>query len=203
MNYLSDNDIDFITKEISNSAIVSSELKEDLTDHFCCVVEDEIRKGKKFKEAYKKAYQNICPDGFDEIQRETVFLLTKKRIKIMKKSLYLLGFLTLVGFTTGFLFKSMYWPYGSIIVVMSSVILILALLPLFFIYHYKKEISKLFSNRLKYILGYMGFSMLLVSILFSWMHWPWGNITLILSILILNIGFFPLLFFKMYKKSAV
>ena len=57
MNYLSDKDIDFITKEISNSAIVSSDLKEDLIDHFCCIAEDEMRKGKKFKDnqKYQKA----------------------------------------------------------------------------------------------------------------------------------------------------
>ncbi|MCD4792919.1 MAG: hypothetical protein K8R54_06790 [Bacteroidales bacterium] len=202
MNYLSDSDIDFITKEISNSAIVSSDLKEDLIDHFCCVAEDEMRNGKKFKEAYKKAFQNICPNGFEEIQKETVFLLTKKRIKIMKKSIYLLGFLTLISFTTGALIKLMHWPGGHLLLLMSSIILLLAFLPALFIFLYKKEMSKVFSNKLKYILGYAGFSLLILSVLFKWMHWPGAAFILVLSIVILNFGFLPLLFFKMYKKSA-
>ncbi len=202
MNYLSDKDIDFITKEISNSAIVSSDLKEDLIDHFCCVAEDEMKKGNNFKDAYEKAFQNICPNGLDEIQKETIFLLTKKNIGIMKKSIYLLGFFTLISFTTGYLFKLMHWPASGLLLYLSGVILIIAFLPVLFIYYYKKEISKVFTNKLKFILGYAGFSLLILSILFKGMHWPGAAFILVLSIVILNFGFLPLLFFKMYKKSA-
>ena len=202
MNYLSDKDIDFITKEISKSAIVSSDLKEDLIDHFCCVTEDEMKKGKKFKEAYEKAFQNICPNGFEEIQKETIFLLTKKNILIMKKSIYLLGFLTSISFTTGLLLKLMHWPGANVILFLCSFILLFAFLPSLFIFLYKKEFRKVFSIKLKYLLGYAGFSMLIISILFKWMHWPGAGFILVLSVLILNFGFLPLLFFKMYKKSA-
>lgn len=57
MNYLDENHIDFINKQISNSAITSKELKEDLIDHFCCLIEDEMRKRKSFKYAYYKMYK--------------------------------------------------------------------------------------------------------------------------------------------------
>ena len=202
MNYLSDENIDFIVKEISNSTIVSTELKEDLIDHFCCIVEDEMKRGMDFKEAYDKAYQYIVPGGFDEIQQETVFLLTKKKIQIMKKTIYLSAFLTSVGFTTGGLFKIMHWPFAGIIILLSSMVLILALLPSLFIHQYKKEVSKVFTNKLSYILGYSGLAMLLASILFKIFHWPMSSVLLVVSVLVLNLGFFPLLFLKMYKKST-
>ena len=202
MNHLSNDNIDFIIKEISNSSIISSELKEDLIDHFCCVTEDEIRKGNEFKEAYDKAYHNICPNGFEEIQKETIFLLNSKKILIMKKLLYLFGFIVVISFTTTILFKLMHWPGGSILLLASSIILVFALLPLLFINFYKQEISKVFSNKLKYVLGYLGVSLLIVSIIFKWQHWPGAAWALILSVLIFNIGFFPILFFKMYKKST-
>jgi hypothetical protein len=202
MNYLSDENIDFIANEISNSKIISTELKEDLTDHFCCLIEDEMKRGSDFNEAYDKAYRYISPDGFDEIQQETVFLLTKKKIKAMKKTIYLSSFITVFGFSAGTLFKIMHWPFAGIIILLSSMVLILALLPSLFIHQYKKEVSKVFTNKLSYVLGYSGLAMLLASMLFKIFHWPMSNILLIVSVLILNFGFFPLLFLKMYKKST-
>ncbi len=155
-----------------------------------------------FSRAYKIAFQNICPNGFDEIQKETVFLLTQKKIKIMKKLIYLLGFLSVFSFTTGFLLKLMHWPGANIILTLSIAVIALAVLPLFFINQYKKEISKVFSNKLKYIFGGLGFSMLLIGIFFKWTHWPGANILIVVSVMILNFGFFPLWFLKMYKKAA-
>ena len=155
-----------------------------------------------FTGAYKIAFKNICPNGFDEIQKETVFLLTQKKIKIMKKTTYLLGFLSVFSFTTGFLLKIMHWPGANIILTLSIAVFALAVLPLFFINQYKKEISKVFSNKLKYIFGCLGFSMLLIGIFFKWNHWPGANILIVVSVMILNFGFFPLLFLKMYKKAA-
>lgn len=202
MDYLSDQDINFISKEISNSAIESPDLKEDLIDHFCCVIESEMKNDKGFNEAYKIAFKNICPNGFDEIQKETVFLLTQKKIRIMKKLIYLLGFLSLFSLTSGFLFKFLHWPGANVFLLLSIVVFSLAVLPLFFINQYKKEISKVFSNKLKYILGCLGFSMLLIAVFFKLNHWPGANILILVSVLILNFGFFPLLFLKMYKKAA-
>ncbi len=202
MNYLTDKHIDFIYNEISKSNISSTELKEDLTDHFCCIIEDEMRNGKEFKKAYDKAYHNICPNGFDEIQKETIYLLTKKKIQIMKKSLFILGFITIMFFLIGLIIKFMHWPGGNILLLSSSLMLVLAFLPVLFINLYKKEISKVFSNKIKYVLGYVGFSLLIVSILFKLMHWPGGNVLLTCALLILTFGFLPILFFKTYKKVS-
>lgn len=202
MNYLTNSDIDFISKEISNSGIVSSELKEDLIDHFCCVVEDEMKKGKNFKDSYEKAYQDICPNGFEEIHKETIFLLTKKKINIMKKSLFLLGIIILMGTSIGLFFKTMHWPGANIIWTVSSLALIFGFFPSLFIFLYKKEVNKVFSNKLKHILGYLGFAFLFLGFLLKWMHWPGANVVLGLSVLILNLGYFPLLLFKMYKKKV-
>ena len=161
-----------------------------------------MKNDKEFNEAYKIAFQNICPNGFDEIQKETVFLLTQKKIRIMKKLIYVLGFLSLFSLTTGFLFKFMHWPGANILMTISIAVMALAVLPLFFINQYKKEISKVFSNKLKYIFGCLGFSMLLIAVFFKWTHWPGANILIVVSVMILNFGFFPLLFLKMYKKAA-
>ena len=69
MSILSEENIEFVIRKINGSKIESSELREDLIDHFCCAIEEEMKKGLSFEKSYDKAYQDICPDGFDEIQR--------------------------------------------------------------------------------------------------------------------------------------
>ena len=66
MKRLSDEHIDFIVSQVNDSQIESKELKEDLVDHFCCIIEDNMRQGNTFEESYEKAYQSICPGGLNE-----------------------------------------------------------------------------------------------------------------------------------------
>jgi hypothetical protein len=73
MSYLTEKNIEFISRKINGSNIELNEMREDLIDHFCCAIEEDMKKGSSFDKAYDKSYQNICPDGFDEIQRETFF----------------------------------------------------------------------------------------------------------------------------------
>jgi hypothetical protein len=84
---LSDEKIDFIRAEIDKSAISLQSLKDDLLDHFCCFVEHEMRRGLTFEEAFAKALREVCPNGLDEIQRETIFLLTTPKIMVLKKTM--------------------------------------------------------------------------------------------------------------------
>ena len=45
MSNLTEQNIDFITQIINGSKIESVEMKEDLIDHFCCAIEEEMGKG--------------------------------------------------------------------------------------------------------------------------------------------------------------
>lgn len=202
MSYLSDNNIEFITQIINESKIGSTEMKEDLIDHFCCAIEEEMNKGLSFENSYDKAYQNICPDGFDEIQRETVYLLTFKKIKAMKRLLYISGYLIAIGITTTLFLKACNFPYGGITFLLTSAILIFLFVPSLFINLYKRELAKSISNKLIYTFGFIGVELLIVFALFRMNHWQWSTTIFLTSIVILNFAFFPFLFFKMYRKSA-
>jgi hypothetical protein len=203
MSRLTDERIDFIVNQINNSQIDSEELKEDLVDHFCCVIEDYLRQGKSFKESYNTAYQIVCPNGFNEIYRESIFLLTSKRIKIMKKLLFITGFIVAFIQTTGILFKILHWPKGGLLLLIAFAILIFVLLPLVFLHYYKKEYSKFISYKLKYILGYLGLALLLTGGVLKLLHWPGSGIALLFSLVVLNFGYLPLLLYRSYKGSGV
>ncbi len=202
MSKLSDEQIEFIEQQVHNSQIESEELKEDLIDHFCCIIEDYINQGKSFEDSYNKAYEIVCPNGFDEIYKETLLLLTSKNIIAMKKSMFILGFIATVFWTTSILFKLLHWPGAGALIVLGAFMLIFVLLPIIALYFYKKEFSQYISYKLKYIFGFVGLGLFLLGIVGKIMHWPGWGITLVVSIAIINFGFLPFLFYRLYKKSV-
>jgi len=202
MSNITEQNIEFITQVINGSKIKSSEMKEDLIDHFCCAIEENMKKGLSFEKSYDKAYQNICPDGFDEIQRETVFLLTFKKIIAMKRLLYVSGYLSAIGITTTFFMKLTHTAGGAIALLFTAAVLAFLFLPALFVNLYKRELSNSASDKLKYIFGFIGVLFFLISVICKINHWPGAYMILLASIVIINLLFFPLLFFKMYRKSV-
>jgi len=51
-----------------------------------------------------------------------------------------------------------------------------------------------------YVLGFIAAFILSTSFLFKMMHWPFANILMFTGFIILNLGFLPTLFFKLYKQ---
>ena len=201
MSNLTEQNIEFITQIVNSSKIESVEMKEDLIDHFCCAIEEDMRKGLSFEKSYDKAYQNICPDGFDEIQRETIFLLTFKKIKAMKRLMYVSGYLSAIGITTTVFMKLSHIAYGQISLLLTSAILIFLFLPALFINLYKRELTKSISDKLKYMSGLLGVVLLVSFVVFKISHWPGTTMIFLTSVVSINFAFFPFLFFKMYRKS--
>jgi hypothetical protein len=204
MSNLSEENVDFVIKKINGSKIESKELKEDLIDHFCCAIEEGIKKGLSLEKAYDKAFQKICPDGLDEIQRETLFLLTSKKNKAMKRLLYLSGYLTTIAITTAIyliIFQSRHIPGSSIILALGILLLTFLFLPSLFLNLYKRQLSKTFANKMMYVSGFIGLFFLFVSILFKIQHWAYASYPLIASVALINFALFPFLFFKMYRKA--
>ncbi len=202
MSILSDQNIEFITRRINESKIESVGMIEDLIDHFCCAVEEEMKKGKSFESSYEKALNDICPDGFNEILNETVFLLSTKKNKAMKQLLYFSGYLSAIGISTTLFMKLSHIAGGQIAFLLTAAILAFLFLPVLFINLYKRDLTKSISDKLKYVSGFLGVVLLLAFSVFKLCHWPGTTIIFLLSLAIINFVFFPLLFFKMYSKSV-
>ncbi|HEY3372483.1 MAG TPA: hypothetical protein VGK10_16625, partial [Prolixibacteraceae bacterium] len=144
---------------------------------------------------------NICPNGFDEIQRETVYLLTFKKIKAMKRLMYLSGYLSVIGITTTIFLKTAHWAFGGYTLLLTTAILLFLFLPSLFINLYKRELTNSLIDKIKYMFGFIGMELLMVFALFRIQHWPWSTSIFLAAIVIINFAFFPFLFFKMYRKS--
>ena len=70
MPELSVENIDLISNDIKKQGIVFSHLADDLTDHVCCDVENEMTKGLSFNEAYSKVKQKSDSDGLKRFRKK-------------------------------------------------------------------------------------------------------------------------------------
>ena len=104
---LTDNQVDIINEYINRSSINIQTLKDDLLDHFCCVTEINIDKGLSFDDAFEKAKLITAPEGLNEIQGETIFLLNYNKILLMKRLAYISGFIFTLAWFMGTYFKIM------------------------------------------------------------------------------------------------
>lgn len=64
-------------------------------------MESQLGEGKEFNQLLQEAIIDIAPHGLKDIQLQTIFLVNTKRIIIMKKMKYLIGFLGALSLTAG------------------------------------------------------------------------------------------------------
>jgi len=195
---LNESQIERIADTVSNSNIASEELKEDLIDHLCCIVEDEMSKDKDFETAYQTAMQRFCPNGLNEIQNETVFLFTSKSKRRLDIALYISGLGALTGALATVVMKMLHLPFAQLIFLASVCVVFFALLPVIFIRAFKKMPGK---RRIPFfgfkgVLIYAGATLVIVSAVFRLCHWPGAGIFILLAILFIYLAMFPLFFFK-------
>jgi hypothetical protein len=177
-------------------------LRDDLVDHLCSVVEAGLGKDKSFEQLLNEAVLELAPNGLKSIERETIFLLNYKRIIIMKKVIYLSGFIGSLTLTAGITFTLLHWPGGSELFIAGWLILFLLFIPLLAMDRYKVAISKAISYKLKIILGTIAAVITGLSGLFKLFHLQGAELLLLCGAFVFAVGFLPFLFFTMYKKSV-
>lgn len=176
-------------------------LRDDVIDHLCCVVESELGKDQSFEQLLEKAIMDLAPHGLIKIQDQTIFLLNAKRIKVMKKLMYSIGFLGALCLTAGTAFKLLRFPYAGELFMVGFLTLFLIFIPLLAFDRYKVSLSKAISVRLKIILGAIAAGITGLSGLFKMMHLQGGDLLLMLGAFVFAFGFLPFYFFTMYRKS--
>jgi len=198
---LSEEQIEKIRNIIDQSAISSDLLRDDVLDHLCCVMEYKIAHGRPFEVALPEAFNELAPDGLDEIQRETVFLLNSTKIILMKKVMYSIGLISTMAMSLGWLFRILHWPGGFELVNYGFLAFSLLFVPMLAINQFKVSINKALSEKLRIILGLVSGIITCVAVLFKVLHYPGADSLLLTGAMIFIFGFLPFLFFTMYKKS--
>ncbi len=196
---LTESQIERIIDEVAKGNIKPGEMKDDLVDHFCCVVEDEMSKGVAFDTALEQAVKRICPEGLDEIGKETLYLLPQKIRKRLEKLVYSSGFILLTGILITVVMKLLQVPGSGIILFAITLVLVMFFLPTLFVFVSKNVPRKKLTW---YLAGCIGAESLVLFILFKTLHWPGAVIFLTIAVFGIYLALFPFFFFKIYKKDS-
>ncbi|MEO1627214.1 MAG: M23 family metallopeptidase, partial [Bacteroidota bacterium] len=91
---LTDFHIHYIKARLEEEGLEYGPLKEELLDHLCCAIEDQMKDGAHFHIACEKAFAAFGKDGIQKIQLQTIRSLNQKSqlMKIIAAAvLFLLG----------------------------------------------------------------------------------------------------------------
>ncbi|MEQ8546305.1 MAG: hypothetical protein RIC03_00250 [Cyclobacteriaceae bacterium] len=199
---MSDDYVDEVIRAVEDSSIKDQSLKDDLVDHLCCLIELQMKKGSAFENAKAYALEQTAPNGLDEIQQETIFLLNYSKTIFMKRLTYTLGFIFSAAFVMGIFFKLMHLPFAMILLFGGGTGLAFIFLPLMLINRYQQLMREVLSERLKWIMGSASFMLFILASLMKLNHLMGAAVMLGVSFLVFTVGFLPFLFFRMYRRSV-
>lgn len=198
MCLLDKSQIAIIVADVEKASITFSHLKDDLIDHICCEVEQEIERGKNFEDAYNIVKQQAGINVLHKIQEDTRYL-TDKNYRTMKKTMKTTGLIAMILLAISTVFKIMHWPGAGPMLVLGFVNLALIFLPITIILNYRS--IKANKNLAAHILGLLGGMVFMVGVLFKIMHWPTGNILLSFGWLFLIGIFLPILMISKLRTA--
>jgi hypothetical protein len=200
---LNDQQLDFLEQEIKDRGIQHENLAHGLLDHFACGIEREMAEGLGFYEAYHKVYMQVSPNGLEEIDQSMTLVIIHQKYSNMKKSVFILGFVTAFIFFVGYIFKSQHWPTANNLILIGSTIFALGFLPAYFYLKYKSD--KEMGNS-KPIMNYV-FNLLLVIVLalalpYKQFKWQGHEEIFMIGQALLAFVFLPKVFLGWYKKFS-
>ncbi len=200
---LSSDQVQSIRRLVESSGIAIASLRDDVLDHLCCVVEIKMQRGKSFETAINDAVTELAPNGLEELQRETVFLLNSTKIIHMKKFMYLVGLLSAMSFVAGWAFGILHLPGALELSAYGFLGFSFGFMPLYAIDYYKTSIQRALSEKLKFAMGLLSSILMAASVVFKILHLPvLPTFFLIAATVLFVFGFLPFLFFGLYKKSV-
>jgi len=202
MEQLTDSQINIILNRIIADGVTDLLLRDDLMDHYCCFIEEKMGSGCDFETAYALAFVAITPNGMREIQEELFFLLNFKKQTNMKRIIYGSGFFAAFLISSGLLFKTVHWEYGTELL-FSGFCALLITSTAFFInaIRFKKMHSSVYYLRV--IAGFLSAFLTASGSLFKMLRYPGANLQIIIGMTLLNLIFIPMFFYHLYKQSLV
>jgi uncharacterized protein with PQ loop repeat len=190
--------IDQISRDISRQEIVFSHLLNDLIDHVCCDVENEMQNGLNFNEAYHRVKQKMGSRRLKEIQEETLYVVDTK-YRYMKNTMKISGVAGTIMFGFAALFKIQHWAGAGIMMTLGAMILAFVFLPSTLSVLWKETHNR---KRLFLFISAFFAGMFFVSgTLFKIQHWPLAGAILTLSALSGILFFIPALALSMLSDQ--
>ncbi len=201
MARVTDEQVDFILADFTKRGIVLEDLRDDLLDHMCCIIENEMSEDDNFYRFYEYVLPWFFKEELAEIQRETDNLIRFKNFYSMMKMLKFSGMLTVIFSLAGALFKTMHWPGAGMMIVLGGFFFSLVFLPLLIALKMKDDASKV--DKAVFALGFFLAMVMAIGLLFKLMHWPGANILMISGTVSFTFIYVPIYFFSRYRRPEL
>lgn len=118
----------------------------------------------------------------------------------MKQLTYLIGLVSTMSFSTGWVFSMVHWPGASQLSIYGYLCFAFIFMPLFAFDYFKINVKREKSEKLMLGLGLAGTVAVALSVVFKLLHLQGAELMLLLGAGLFVFGFLPFLFFGMYKK---
>ena len=194
MYCISEQQIDFILNDISARGIEMVSLQQDLLDHVCCIIEQNLKEDGDFECFYFSCIEKFYNQDLKEIETETINLLIHKNYYVMKKIMLISGGLSSLSLCIGIVFKFMHWPGAGALIVVGILMMSLIFLPLLFVLKVKEK--KESKEKIIIGLGTLAAVSLSLGVLFKVMHWPFANMLSLTALFIMIFLFLPIYYFS-------
>ncbi len=178
-----------VRQEVMQAGISFSHLDDDLIDHLCCDVEDEMEGGHSFEKAWNRVRLKIGLGGLERIQEDTLYVINKK-YRIMKNAMKISGFLAPLLLVSGTILRMEHLPAAGILLSAWFILLSFVFLPSA-LYVSFTEVSNR-SKKWTYVMGFMGTFFTSMGFLFKVQHWPGTSVILLLGFLLIILVFLPM-----------
>lgn len=192
MPELLEKEVEKISNDIDQQGLTFTPLKNELLDHICCQIEEEMERGMTFNEAYKKVRSDMGRKRIRQIQDETLTLISKK-YRRMKRIMYGLGVTAPILLIAGAIFKVFHWPGASILITLALFITGMVFLPIFVMVRIRDTRRQDEPVPINLYLSGMIFGMIaILGTLFKIQHWPASGIMLTVGLAGTALVFLPL-----------
>lgn len=193
--------VDYILDDLSSRGIVLEDLRDDLLDHMCCIIECEMSEDDNFYQFYESVLPRFFKESLEEIQRETDNLLRFKNFYSMIRTMKITGLLTVVFTILGAIFKTLHLPGAGVLIILGGFLFSFIFLPLLIAIKLRDEESKTD----KYVLsfGFLLAIFLAVGLIFKLMHWPGATMLMLSGTVGLTFIYTPLYFFTRFRRPEV
>jgi hypothetical protein len=187
-----------VQSELDARGLTYRHLRDDILDHVCCAIEEDLARGYGFDEAFDRVWSELEDDTLSGLQHEILCLLNKKH-QIMKKGMYFIGIAGSLFILTGLLFKTLHLPGASIVLLLGFLLVVAGFLPLYFILSYREQTEK--SSPFFPFITWFSLFLVSAAAVFKIMHWPGTALLQVAAVLVLLLGFLPVYMVRIFRRG--
>jgi cytochrome c biogenesis protein CcdA len=201
MRNVTDDEVIFIDHDLSARGIVLGELRDNLIDHICCIIEHESDIEEDFYKCYERVLPQFFKEELQEIQTETDNLLQFKNFYTMKKIMNISGISTVFLILAGTTLKTLHMPGAAVTLLLGGFTFAFLFLPILIIIKFKDDESK--TDKAVFSLGLLLAMVIATGFIFKIMHWPFANNLMFGGTTIFTLFYVPLYFFTRIRRPEV